>query len=111
MLFFIILVLSLIASFVLPWWVAAVIAFIAAYFIGKTAKQAFWSGFGALALAWIILALFKSIPNDQILAKRVASVFHLPHWTLLLLITAVIGGLVAGLSALSGLLVKKAFSK
>jgi hypothetical protein len=111
MLFFLILILSLIASCILPWWIVAVVSFLASFFIGKTAKQTFWSGFLATFLAWILIALFKTIPNDNILAKRVAAMFHLPHWALILFITALIGGIVAGMSALSGYYVKKAFKK
>lgn len=110
MLFLIILILSFISSYLLPWWAAALIAFLAALFIGKTSSQAFWSGFGAIFILWVILALIKSIPNDNILASRVIRLFPLPHqWILLLLITALIGGLVGGMAALSGVLTKKLF--
>ena len=112
MLFLIILILSFISSYLLPWWVAALIAFLAALFVGKTSGKAFVSGFGAIFVLWVILALMKSIPNDNILASRVIQLFPLPHqWILLLLITALIGGLVGGLAALSGVLTKNAFSK
>ncbi len=110
MLFLIILILSFAAAYFLPWWAVAIAAFLAALFIGKTMKESFWSGFGGVFIVWTSLALFKSIPNDQILVKRVAQLFHLPHWTLLLLVTAIIGGLVGGLSAISGFLAKKAVS-
>jgi hypothetical protein len=110
MLFLIILILSFVSSYFLPWWVAALIAFLAALFIGKTSGRSFWSGFGAIFILWVILALLKSIPNDNILAGRVIQLFPLPHnWILLLLITALIGGLVGGLAALSGILTKKVF--
>lgn len=109
MLFLIILLLSLVAGLMLPWWVIAIIAFIGALFAGTKSAQAFWSGFGAVFVAWVILALFKSIPNDNMLAARVATLFHLPHWLLLLFITALLGGLVGGMAALSGLLVKQVF--
>ncbi len=108
MLFLIILILSFISGFFLPWWLVAIMAFLAALFLGKTSRQSFWSGFGGVSAAWIILALLKSIPNDNMLAKRVAQLFQLPHWILILLVTALIGGLVGGLSALSGVLLKKA---
>lgn len=112
MLFLIILILSFISSYLLPWWAAAIIAFLATLIVGKTSGKAFWSGFGAIFVLWIILALIKSIPNDNILAGRVIQLFPLPHqWLLLLLITALIGGLVGGIAALSGVLTKKAFSK
>jgi hypothetical protein len=56
--------------------------------------------------------LFKSIPNDHILASRVVHLFLLPdNWIWLLAITAVIGGVVGGMSALSGVLLKRAFAK
>lgn len=109
MLFLVILILSFVSSYFLPWWVAAIVAFLAAFFIGKTSGQSFWSGFGAVFIVWTLLALFKSIPNDNMLAKRVAQLFQLPNWILILLITALIGGLAGGMSALSGVLVKKAF--
>src|SRR3954462_5821152 len=111
MLFLIILILSFASGFFLPWWVVAIAAFLAALFAGKTARQAFISGFGAVFIVWIVLALFKSIPNDHILAKRIAQLFHLPGWGYLLLITGIIGGLVSGFAALSGLLLKRAFEK
>jgi hypothetical protein len=107
MLFLIILILSLVSGYFLPWWMVAVIAFLSALFIGKTSGQSFWSGFGGIFVAWAILALIKSLPNDNMLAQRVAKLFQLPNWILILLITALIGGLVGGVSALSGMLIKK----
>jgi hypothetical protein len=111
MLFFIILISSLIVSFVLPWWIVAIISFLSAWFIAKSSAHAFWSAFAAIFIVWVIMALFKSVPNNNILAIRVAHLFHLPHWILLLLVTAIIGGLVAGMSALSGQLIKRALGK
>jgi uncharacterized membrane protein YhaH (DUF805 family) len=93
----------------LPWWMVAIVAFLAAFFIGKTSGQSFWSGFGGVFIVWTLLALLKSIPNENMLAKRVAQLFLLPNWILILLVTALIGGLTGGMSALSGMLVKKAF--
>jgi hypothetical protein len=111
MLFFIILILSIAIANFLPWWAAAIIAFLAALYFGKTAGQAFVSGFLGLFVAWMVLALVKSIPNNNVLATRVSQLFHLPNWILLLIVTALIGGLVGGMAALTGVLVKKAFQK
>lgn len=111
MLFLIILILSFASGYFLPWWVVAIAAFLAAFFIGKTSGRSFWSGFAAVFIVWTVLALFKSIPNDNIMAKRMAEVLPLHNWVLLLLLTALIGGLVGGMAALSGVLLKKAFAK
>jgi hypothetical protein len=112
MLLLIILILSFISGLFLPWWVIALIAFIAAYICGKRPGRSFLAGFGGVFIAWCILILWKSIPNDNMLASRVIQLFPLPHWWILLLfISALIGGLVGGMSALSGALVKQAFKK
>ncbi len=109
MLFVLLLIFSLAASYVFPWWIVAIIAFVASLLMANRAGHAFGSGFLAIFLAWLVLSLFKSMPNEHQLAERVAQLFGLPHWTLLLLITCIIGGLVSGLSALSGFYVKQVF--
>jgi len=112
MLFLIILILSFAGSYFLPWWAAAVIAFLAALFIDTRAGRAFLSGFAALFVAWAVLALLKSIPNDNILAGRVVQLFPLPaNWIWVLVVTAIIGGMVGGMSALSGALIRHAASE
>jgi hypothetical protein len=111
MLFLVILILSIICSYFLPWWFAAVIAFAAAYFLGTKPGKAFLLGFLAVFLAWVILALFKTLPNDNILATRVAHLMQLPNWIVLLIVTGIIGGLVGGLAALSGTLIRNSFKK
>jgi len=112
MLFLIILILSFASGYFLPWWVVAIAASLAAFFVGKTPARAFWSGFAAVFIGWTVLALFKSIPNNHILAGRVVQLFPIPHsWVLLLFITALIGGLVGGMASLSGLYIKKLFEK
>jgi hypothetical protein len=110
-LFLIILILSFLAGLFLPWWMVAVIAFLAALPIGKTSGRSFLSGFLGVAIAWIILALIKSIPNENILAGRVAKLFQLPGWVYILLISSILGGLVGGMAAWSGVLFRKALQK
>jgi hypothetical protein len=111
MLFLIILILSFASGYFLPWWIVAIISFLTALIIGTTAKSSFWQAFIAVLIVWIVLALFKSIPNDHIMATRIAHLFHLPGWGYILAVTGILGGLVGGMSALSGLLLKRAFQK
>jgi len=110
-LFLIIFIFSLLSGFILPWWMIAIIAFIAAFFTGKTSGKSFWAGSLAVAIAWIILMLIRSIPNQNVLANRVSALFHLPGWIWIMFVTAMIGGLVGGFAAMSGFLFKKAFAK
>src|SRR3569833_274871 len=111
MLFVIILILTFVCSYLLPWWFAAVIAFGAALVLAKKPVRAFLAGFLAIFISWGILALLKSVPNDNILATRVAHLMQLPNWVALLIAASLIGGLVDGMSALSGALMRKAFRK
>jgi hypothetical protein len=112
MLFLILLVLSFITSYLLPWWAVPIVTFFAAYFMANTSKLSFISGFSAVFLVWALLAALKSIPNDHILAGKVVQLFPLPHhWIWVLIVTAVIGGLIGGMGALSGALMKRAFGK
>ncbi|MFB9845356.1 hypothetical protein [Mucilaginibacter ginsenosidivorans] len=111
MLFLAILILTIICSYFLPWWFLAVIAFATAWFFRKNPGISFFAGFSGVFIAWTILALVKSVPNDNILATRVAHLFQLPNWWLLLIVTGFIGGLVGGMSALSATLIRKAFAK
>lgn len=111
MLFFIILILTFAGGYFLPWWVVAIAAFLPALFIGKTPAKSFFAGFSAVFIVWAAMAFFKTVPNDNMLAKRVATLMQLPNWILLLIVTALVGGLVGGMSALSGVLVKRALAK
>ncbi len=111
MLFLIIFIITLASGFIFTWWAIAIIAFVAAFYAGKTSGQAFWSGFFAIAAAWLILILFKAIPNDHILADRVSKMLQLPNWIFVVIITLFIGAIVGGMASLSGLMVKRLFDK
>lgn len=108
MLFIIVFFAGLIAHFLLPvWWVAAPIAFFAAFFFAKTNRTAFWTPFLANAALWLVLILVQSIPNNNMLAAKIAPVISMPHWTLLILSAVAIGGLLSGLSGLAGFWAKQ----
>jgi hypothetical protein len=53
-------------------------------------------------LLWIGYALFKSLPNDNVLAGRVAVMTGIKIWWALLLVTGILSGLVAGISGYCG---------
>jgi len=51
------------------------------------------------------------LSNEHLLSKKVASIlFQKESYALLIIITATIGGLVAGMSALTGSLLRKSIS-
>lgn len=108
MVFIAILIICFLLQMVLPWWIIIVISFATCGIIGKTGKIAFWQSFLAIFLLWIGYSLFKSLPNDNILAKRVAIMISVNIWWVLLLITGILSGLTAGISGYCGYQFRKA---
>jgi hypothetical protein len=108
MVFLIILIASFLLQLVLPWWLIVIIAFITCGLIGKTGKVSFWQPFLAIALLWTAMALFKSLPNQNLLASRVASMLGLQLWWWILVISSVLGAVVAGISGYCGYQFRKA---
>lgn len=95
--------LAFIAGIYLPWWSIAVVAFVVAVLVHQKAGKAFLAGFLALFLLWGGLAWWIDQQNQHILSKRIAAVLPLGGSSLMLiLVTAFIGALVAGMGALSG---------
>jgi cell division protein FtsX len=87
----------------LPWYIIAVVAFIAGYFIKQSAASAFGAGFVAIFLLWVSYAFVLSHANNDLLAHKVALLLPMKgHVSILLLVTGIIGGLVSGCAALSG---------
>lgn len=111
MLILIIIVSCFIAQSFLPWWIIAPICLTASFFLSTSKKQAFWSGFAGVFILWLVKILSVSVPNEHLLANKVGQVFMLPasdtNWIVLLIVSSLIGGIVGGLSSLTGNSFKK----
>ena len=100
--------LSYAASLFFPWWIIAVTSFVVAALVPQKAGLAFISGFVALFLLWGIQATIMDVANHHILSAKVAQLLPLGgSYIALLLLSAFIGGLVAGSAALTGSLARK----
>jgi hypothetical protein len=108
MVFIVVLLISFLAQTFLPWWTVIVISFATCGIIGKTGKISFWQPFLAIVVLWTCMALYKSFPNNHLLAGRVAVMFGVKVWPAILTITALIGGLAAGISGVCGYHFRKA---
>ncbi|TCJ19257.1 hypothetical protein EPD60_02235 [Flaviaesturariibacter flavus] len=97
-----ILLFAFIAGRYLPWWSVAVVAFLVGVALPQRLPRSFLSGFLAIFLLWAGIALWLDLENEQLLSRKVAELLHLPSSFLLLLVTALVGGLVGGFAALSG---------
>lgn len=95
--------LAFVAGMKLPWWSMAAASFLVAALVHQKAGKAFLAGFLGVFLLWGILAWRIDMANQGILSKRIAELLPLSgNSYLLILVTGLVGGLVAGLAALSG---------
>ncbi|RYY40821.1 MAG: hypothetical protein EOO08_06745 [Chitinophagaceae bacterium] len=94
---------AFIAGRYLPWWSIAVVAFAVCVLLPQRLLRSFLAGFLGIFLLWFGLALWLDTKNDQLLSRKIAELLHLGQSSfLLMLVTALIGGIVGGFAALSG---------
>ena len=94
---------AVILSQFLPWWSVMIAAFITSLFFSLKRMAVFTVPFLAIALFWMVHSFWLGNANDFILAKKIAVLFPLNgNASLLILVTGIIGGLAAGITAIFG---------
>ena len=104
---FIILVLNYLLGLILPWWIIAIVGFISGYMFQQTPPQSFLSAFVACFVLWSAIAFFIDVANEQVLSTKIAALFGLPQPWMIIILTGFVGGLVTGMGALTGALLRK----
>jgi hypothetical protein len=99
-----IILVAFILELFMPWWCIAIAAFAGGFALKSNAN--FLAGMLGIALLWLIKAWIIDASASAPLTERVAAIFSL-NKPLLMLVTALIGGLVGGFAAMSGAALKK----
>lgn len=86
----------------LPWWALSLIAAVAAFLFPLSGAKAFATGFSTGTLLWLSLAILQNAGNGGLLSGRIGKLFLDMTGFQLLTLTGVLGGLLAGLGALTG---------
>ncbi len=95
--------LSFISGLFLPWWGIAIAALLVAAIVHQKAGKAFLAGLLGVFLLWAGLAWWIDMKNNGVLSQKVASILPLGGSGIaLIVVTGLIGGLVAGLAAMTG---------
>lgn len=95
--------LSYAAGLFLPWWSIAIAAFIVAALLPQKPLAAFATGFFAVFILWIFLALSVDMNNQHLLSMKISELlFKSQSHALIISVTGLVGGLVAGFAALAG---------
>ena len=96
-------ILAFISGLFLPWWGIAITSLVVAVLVHQKAGKAFLSGLLGVFLLWAGLAWWIDMKNNGILSKKIATILPLGGNTILLIgVTGLIGGLIAGFAAMSG---------
>ena len=104
-------ILAYLAQFIGLWWMVFLAAGIGGLAIKTKGFTAFLAGFLGIALLWYLQGLFIDMANEAILSTRISQLFNLNSSVLLLVITAVLGGLCGGFGALTGRMLGRLFVK
>ncbi|MBC7554109.1 MAG: hypothetical protein H7257_09025 [Taibaiella sp.] len=94
---------------VFPWWMIALVPFALGAAVNLNGGASFLAGFLGIAIFWCLATLAKDIPNEHILSQRMAILFNLSNYNLLIFVVSFVGGLVGGISAWAGSLVRKQY--
>ncbi len=102
-------ILAFIVGLWLDWWSIALAAFIVGLMVFQSAGKAFAGGFLGVFIFWGALSWWIDSENKGILAKKIAAILPLSgNPVLLILVTALLGALVAGVAAISGSFLRSA---
>ena len=103
--------LSYAGSLFFPWWIVVVAAFLGGAIIPSKMINSFLSGFLGVGLLWLVFAWLSDMRADSIISDRIAPLFQLGEPAMIILASALIGGIIGGMGALSGDLFKRLFPK
>lgn len=96
-------IIAFLLSQVLPWWSVMLASFITAILFQLNKSAVFFIPFLAIAMYWIVHSYWLSSVNDFVLAKKISELLSLNgNVYLLILVTGLVGGLAAGVSAIFG---------
>ena len=95
--------LAFISGLFLPWWCMAITSLLVAILVHQQAGKAFLCGLLGVFILWAGLAWWIDMKNNGVLSVKIAKVLPLGGSSIaLILVTGLIGGLVAGMAAMSG---------
>lgn len=97
-----VLLLSWLLQTFLPWWTMAVGAFATGLYFRQGGFRSFTAGLLGVGLLWFGMAYYLDASTNSILSAKVAAILPTKTVGLLLVVTAVIGGLVGGLASMTG---------
>ena len=94
----------------MPWWSVALAGFLISVILSSGGTTSFFSGFIGVGMVWFAQAFYTDYTTGSILTEKVAEILFLPNSFLLVIVTALIGGLAGGMGALTGSYLRSLFT-
>ena len=95
----------------MPWWSVVIASFLISLILSSNGISSFFAGFFGIGILWLFLAWRIDTNTGSILTEKVAAIFSLPSSFLVILVTALIGGLAGGFGALAGSHLRSIFTR
>lgn len=108
--FLLMILLSAMVQYFLPWWSVALVPFGISAWKGSSGKGAFFNGFFSAAVLWAALAFYEHQRSGGLLTERISVLFQGVGMPVLLAATVLIGGLVGGFASMSGYFLRQLIS-
>ncbi len=94
-----------------PWWFIIFIPFTLGLIFEDNYISHFLSGFIGVTISWIFLLLSIEYQSESILSSKIIEILKINSINILIIITALIGGIISGLSSITGLALISIFRK
>lgn len=106
------LILGLIAQMYFPWWSIAVVGFLVGLWAHESPSKSFAYGTAAMTFLWAAYGGIQSSANAGIMNASIAKMLGgAISGTQLIFITGLVGGLVGGMSAMTGTMLRNLIAK
>ncbi len=94
-----------------PWWLIIFIPFILSLIFDDNYISHFLSSFIGVSVSWFFLLLGMEYQTEAILSSKIIQILNINSTNSLIIISAVIGGVVSGLSSITALALVNIFGK
>ena len=100
-------VLTYFSSFVAPWWIIVVVAFVGGISLPGNSITVFVSGFLGVGIVWMGYAWMLDTANESRFSSMIGEILTIGDSLLLVVASGVVGGICGGCSAISGSLLRQ----
>jgi len=94
-----------------PWWMVMIISLVAGFALPGPALNVFISGFLGGGATWLLMAWQIDRNTNSFLTEKMVQLFPFSDPFFLVILSGVVGGVIAALGSLSGASFRQIFSK